>query len=662
MSPLNTYNIFFFKFQNGSLIIKCRFAFLEYEGFEDVYGHSVEDDNCISPSEAGFLFDRTRCHQMSAFINEENYIAEEEDQQNVQGEKKFQKSDLSEVDLAKLTSCVEGIQDVIGDIVPVIRIEEVAMNCNFDYNVALDQILNEAESEQAEKPEVPSIKVVSAGVPTKGFEISDPGKLASHPRSPTPVSGRTTPIYGEDGDSKSVSSDRGTGRSSSVAARESRVDPEKLYRSERGDAKEVLHMVVIGHVDAGKSTLMGHLLFSLGEVSKKTMHKYEQESKKMGKQSFAYAWILDETGQERSRGITMDVGESKFETETKIVNLLDAPGHKDFIPNMITGATRADVAVLVVDATRGEFETGFDSGGQTREHALLVRSLGVSQLAVAVNKLDTVDWSEERFEEITQKLGAFLKQAGFRESDVTYVPCSGLAGENLVEKPTQEMLKLWYKGPCLLQVIDNFKVPERPIKKPLRVSVNDIYKGTGSGFCVTGRVENGLVQSGDRILVLPPNEVATVKNITIDESPVQSAFAGDSVSLTLANYDMQNINIGYILCDPNRPAPVTSKFEGRIVVFNIKVPITTGYPVVLHTQSLAEQATVSKMVALLNKSTGEIVKKRPRSLLKNSNAIIEIETSRPICLELYREVKELGRFMLRVEGISIAAGLVTKIY
>uniref|UniRef100_V5G771 HBS1-like protein n=1 Tax=Anoplophora glabripennis TaxID=217634 RepID=V5G771_ANOGL len=243
-------------------------------------------------------------------------------------------------------------------------------------------------------------------------------------------------------------------------------------------------MVVIGHVDAGKSTLMGRLLCDLGQVNQRIMHKYEQESRKLGKQSFMYAWVLDETGEERNRGITMDVGRFQFDTKTKRVTLLDAPGHKDFIPNMISGTGQADVALMVVDATRGEFETGFDYGGQTREHALLARSLGVTQLAVSINKLDTVAWSRERFNEIVAKLKGFLKLAGFKESDVTFVPCSGLTGQNLVSKPTENSLLSWYNGPCLLDVIDNFRSPERPISKPFRLSVNDIFKvSLSSNMC-----------------------------------------------------------------------------------------------------------------------------------------------------------------------------------
>jgi len=242
------------------------------------------------------------------------------------------------------------------------------------------------------------------------------------------------------------------------------------FKKSRGDAKEAINLIVIGHVDSGKSTLMGHLLFQLGQVSQKIMHKYEQESRKLGKQSFMYAWLLDETEEERERGITMDVGQNRFETDHRVVTLLDAPGHKDFIPNMISGAYQADVAVLVVNATTGEFEAGFESGGQTREHALLVRSLGVSQLCIAVNKLDTVDWSHERFNNIRDKLKVFLtKQAGFRESDLNFIPCSGLTGENLTKVSSSQTLKSWYQGPTLVEVVDTMKTPVRDIDKPFRL-------------------------------------------------------------------------------------------------------------------------------------------------------------------------------------------------
>lgn len=455
---------------------------------------------------------------------------------------------------------------------------------------------------------------------------------------------------------------RGLGGTTPITSQgQSKIDAAAEYERQRGGGKELLNLVVIGHVDAGKSTLMGHLLWLLGAVSKKAMHKYEQESKKIGKASFMFAWVLDETGEERSRGITMDVGQSKFETDSKVVTLLDAPGHKDFIPNMITGASQADVAILVVNASRGEFETGFELGGQTREHALLVRSLGVFQLVVVVNKLDTVNWSLERFTEITKKLGLFLKQAGFKDSDVTYVPCSGLTGENLKEPPKEAALRAWYKGPTLLKQIDSFKPPERPVSKPFRMSVDNVFKGQGSGFCVSGRIETGVLQNADRVLVMPQGEQAQIKGITIDEMSVTSAFAGDHAVVNLSNIDMTNVNVGCILCDPAQPIRTTTCIQARIVVFNIDIPITNGFPVVFHYQSLCEPAVIKKLVSQLHKSTGEVVKKKPKCLVKQSSAIIVLEVSRPICIELYKDIKELGRFMLRSGSSTIAAGLVTEI-
>lgn len=300
--------------------------------------------------------------------------------------------------------------------------------------------------------------------PQTAVRVADPSKLgvgfALTPIlqiSPA-VSGRESPAV-SDRESPAVS-DRESpeiGKSDVVSKKkmpkESDRNAHEIYAQERGTQKQKLNVVIVGHVDAGKSTLMGHLLCDLNYVSQRTLQKFEHESKKIGKQSFMYAWVLDETDEERSRGITMDVGNSHFETEHKMVTILDAPGHRDFIPNMITGATQADVAILVVDATTGEFESGFESGGQTREHALLVKALGIKQLCVAVNKLDTSNWSKERFDQIVDKLKTFLKQAGYKAAHVTYVPCSGLTGENLVKPITDENLKAWYNGPTIVQII-----------------------------------------------------------------------------------------------------------------------------------------------------------------------------------------------------------------
>jgi elongation factor 1 alpha-like protein len=401
--------------------------------------------------------------------------------------------------------------------------------------------------------------------------------------------------------------------------------------------------------------------------------------------------VLDETNEERERGITMDVGHSAFQTKTKNVTLLDAPGHRDFIPNMISGAYQADVAILVVNATRGEFEAGFDQGGQTREHALLVRSLGVSQLIVAVNKLDTVQWSKERFDDIVLKLGKFLKtQVGFKDSDLTFVPVSGLTGANLKEEDnkqsgdrdnedSRQLLFQWYDGPSLIQAIDDLRSPERLIDKPFRMSISDIFKPTTSGaggFCAAGRIETGYIQKNDTVLISPLNEYATVKNILLDNALPSSsslglncAFAGDHVSLTLSGtgsgpstLDPANLTLGMIVCDPSQPVKVSKHFSAKLVVLGVETPITKGFACVLHHGGVTEAASLKKLVAQLSKGTGEIVKRKPRILAKNSSAQVEITTASPVCIETYAESKELGRFMLRAGGITIAAGMVTDIH
>lgn len=501
-------------------------------------------------------------------------------------------------------------------------------------------------------PQIITPTAKKSGHVTRGFEIG------TTPKTMSPAgSGRTSPAAHPVSEPMHVEDQP----VKLPKIRESNRNAKEMYDKERGGDKQHLHMVVIGHVDAGKSTLMGHLLFDTGNVPQRLMHKYEQESKKLGKQSFMYAWVLDETGEERARGITMDIGSSRFETTTKSVTLLDAPGHKDFIPNMISGANQADVALLVVDATRGEFETGFEQGGQTREHALLVKSLGVTQLGVVINKLDTVGWSKDRFDEIVTKLKTFLKQAGYKEADITYIPCSGLTGENLVKPPTSSELLRWYTGPTLLSVIDNFRMPERPIDKPFRMSINDIYKGAGSGFNVSGRIESGVLCVNDKVLLCPCKEQATAKNINMDEIPQNTVFAGDQVSVTLFGVDITTVSVGNILCDIYRPIPLATRIRARIIVFNITTPITKGYPVVVHHQSLIEPATIVKLKAQLHKSTGEVVKTNPRYLGNNSCALVEIEFTRPVCMERFADLKELGRVMLRVGGITIAAGLCTDI-
>ncbi|KAJ7341956.1 hypothetical protein JRQ81_008024 [Phrynocephalus forsythii] len=669
------------------------------EDFEedDLYGHSVEDDYCISPSTAAqFIYSRRDNPSALTETLEEEYGYEDKEHHNC-----ISSHELTGVEKAQLEPCLKHMREVLQESVPEQVMVEAVLNSKFNVQQALDSVLAQGNNQnmktkdnviagkaakgkvrdsqttriesdivpkvtkmtvsgkkQATGFEVPCVTVEENGHSTlmsqKGLSAGDAdGCLAISEILPKPTLPSQTGQTSEETTLAPTPVKKyGKGKQ--------QIDV-KAELEKRQGGKHLLNLVVIGHVDAGKSTLMGHLLYLLGHVNKRTMHKYEQESKKAGKASFAYAWVLDETGEERERGVTMDVGMTKFETKTKLITLMDAPGHKDFIPNMITGAAQADVAILVVDASRGEFEAGFETGGQTREHGLLVRSLGVTQLAVAVNKMDQVNWQQERFNEIVSKLGQFLKQAGFKESDVAYIPTSGLGGENLVTRSQSSELTKWYEGKCLLEQIDSFKPPQRSVDKPFRLCVSDVFKDQGSGFCVTGKIEAGYVQVGDRLLAMPPNETCTVKGIALHDEPVDWAAAGDHVSLTLTGMDIIKINVGCIFCCPKEPIKACTRFRARVLIFNIEVPITKGFPMLLHFQTVSEPATIRRLLSVLHKSTGEVTKKKPKCLTKGQSALIELQTQRPIALELYKDFKELGRFMLRYGGSTIAAGVVTEI-
>ncbi|XP_038057818.1 HBS1-like protein isoform X2 [Patiria miniata] len=720
----------------------------DYEGYDDVYGHSVEDDYGVSPSTAEqFIFQRSlQHHQLASFLEEgeedlkreeEADLARRDSERSLSDPTNFQKPQLSDIEEAQLQSCLEEVRNVVGETVPERTMIEMAVTHHFNFEKTLNALLDQQESSagnnnnmetqrglgataqppkkqpspgrtkrplpaaaaavaSADDPAVASIapEVAKLSMPSKGArkgfvlgpvplpsEIGDKrrksavgksglrgdfldgmtdGNMKSESRGKLPTVMSAPDLTVMAGSSAVLPGALASTRRESKTSKAGTIDISKEY-SKRQEGKQLINLVVIGHVDAGKSTLMGHLLYLLGQVNQRQMHKYEQESKKQGKASFAYAWVLDETGEERQRGITMDVGLTNFETPNRTVTLLDAPGHKDFIPNMITGAAQADVAILVVDATRGEFETGFDSGGQTREHALLVRSLGVTQLAVAINKLDTVGWSEERFNEIVGKLGQFLKQAGFKESDVQYIPCSGLTGENLKDKAKEPALTKWYNGPSLVDTIDGLKSPKRPIHKAYRQCVSDVFKGMGAGISIAGKIESGGVQVGDRVVIMPTAEHGQVRGIYIHEEETKWACAGDHATVVVTGIDQGNIGVGSVMCSVDHPIPVASRFRARVIMFNLDVPVTKGFPVLLHYQTVSEPAIICKLISTLHKSTGEVLQKRPKCLTKQSNAIIDIETSRPVCLELYKDFKDLGRFMLRYSGSTIGAGVVTEI-
>ncbi|EIW61774.1 EF Tu GTP binding domain-containing protein [Trametes versicolor FP-101664 SS1] len=445
-----------------------------------------------------------------------------------------------------------------------------------------------------------------------------------------------------------------------------------LTAQEQGD-KRSLSLVVIGHVDAGKSTLMGRLLYELGRVDEKKRIANERGSSKMGKSSFSWAWELDGTQEERERGITMDIALQTLVTPHRVITILDAPGHKDFIPNMISGASQADSALMVVDAAVGEFEAGFERGGQTREHLLLVRSLGVSQVIVAVNKLDQVEWSKARYEEICELMRPFLLQSGFHPNKTRFVPVAAMEGINLAQAaPKGSPLNQWYKGPTLVNLLDTLDPPTRDINAPLRFPISNVFKGQTSGISVSGRVCGGIIVAGERLRIVPGDESATVRAIDSDGDGLPWAGAGSNVNLTLTGVDPISLNIGSVLCRPSHVVPLSSTFTARIIVFDIQMPITAGASVELFHHSRDVPASISRLISVLDRANGSIVKNKPRVLTKNMSAEVEItlrgstysgpaSRALPIPIEAFSANKEMGRILVRRGGETIGAGVVTEL-
>jgi len=420
--------------------------------------------------------------------------------------------------------------------------------------------------------------------------------------------------------------------------------------------KPSINLVVVGHVDAGKSTLMGHLLYNLNYVSQKTMHKYEKESREMGKASFAYAWIMDEEEEERERGVTVDVGIKYFETEHRRICLLDAPGHRDFIPNMITGATQGDVAILVVPGNEGEFESSFQENGQTKEHAVLVRYCGIRKLVIAVNKMDSCDWSQQRFVYVKDILSSFLTQHGYVSEDLLFIPLSGMSGENLC---TKSQLTDWYQGPTLVDAIDSLPPTNRPVNKPLRMVVADVYKSMVLGpITVSGKLESGYLKEKQQVLLAPLGIKCRVKGIQRhvgnEVSCVTIARAGETVDVGLTGVEDNMVNTSTIICDVKYSIPVIQHFTAEIVTLDgLQVPLLNGTKVTLHIQSVQVPATISR---LLSVDDGGKTKKQPRFVRKNQTATVEVQTEFPICIEKFQDFRPLSRILLRQNGITVAAG------
>ncbi|KAI4605802.1 hypothetical protein J4E83_010465 [Alternaria metachromatica] len=418
---------------------------------------------------------------------------------------------------------------------------------------------------------------------------------------------------------------------------------------EKSASKRLANFVVLGHVDHGKSTLMGRLLYDLKVIDQRSIDKLRKEAETIGKSSFALAWVMDETSEERSRGVTVDIATNYFETDKTKFTILDAPGHKDFIPNMISGASQADFPVLVIDASTNSFESGLK--GQTKEHILIARSMGMQHIIVAVNKMDTVGWSKSRFDDISKRMTAFLTEASFLEKRITFIPLAGLTGENVVKK-IENSAAHWYTGETLLEALERIDLPSRNFTKPLRLSVADVFRGDiRSPLSISGRIDAGTLQVGDVILALPANETATIKSIEVQDAPVDWAVCGQIPTLHLTDIDPVHLRQGDIVCARSDPVKLVKAFTSKLLAFEHVLPM----PVEVFRSTLNSPAGIRTLSAKLNKFTGEVVKKKPRIVKPGEVARVVVQLEREL------PVEEGMRVVLRERGRTVGAGLMENV-
>lgn len=428
------------------------------------------------------------------------------------------------------------------------------------------------------------------------------------------------------------------------------------------DPREHLNVVFIGHVDAGKSTLGGQILFLTGMVDDRTIQKYEKEAKDKNRESWYMAYIMDTNEEERAKGKTVEVGRAHFSTEKKRYTVLDAPGHKNYVPNMIHGASQADVGILVIAARIGEFETGFERGGQTREHAQLAKTLGVTKLIIAVNKMDdpSVHWDKKRFDEIIAKTTPFLKSCGYNpKADISFVPVSALQGFNIRDKLSAEVCD-WYEGKSLFQTLDNLPPADRNSNAPFRMPIIDKYKDGGT--VVMGKSEAGLIRVGQGLCIMPNKSKVKVTTIWQDEEEVVAARPGENLRIRLSGVDEEQVLPGFVLCSRKSLVPVVNHFEAQLVILELlehKSIFSAGYSAVLHIHSIVEECEVTRIVAVVDPKTKE--KKKAKFATSGSMIICRVSVRQPVCLEKFSDYPQLGRFTLRDEGRTIAIGKVVKL-
>ena len=428
-----------------------------------------------------------------------------------------------------------------------------------------------------------------------------------------------------------------------------------------GKEKQHINLVVIGHVDAGKSTTTGHLIYKCGGIDKRTIEKFEKEAAEMGKGSFKYAWVLDKLKAERERGITIDIALWKFETAKSVYTIIDAPGHRDFIKNMITGTSQADVAILIIAAGQGEFEAGISKEGQTREHALLAFTMGVKQMIVCINKMDdkSVNWGQGRYEEIKKEVSDYLKKIGYNPDKIPFIPISGWHGDNMIEK--SENMK-WYNGLTLIDTLDTLEPPKRPKDKPLRLPLQDVYKIGGIGTVPVGRVETGILKPGMVITFAPMNVTTECKSVEMHHEALEEAVPGDNVGFNVKNLSVKDLKRGFVASDSkNDPAKDTANFLAQVIVLNHPGQIQKGYAPVLdcHTSHIA--CKFDELESKIDRRTGKVTEAEPKSIKSGDAALVRMIPQKPMCVEAFNQYPPLGRFAVRDMKQTVAVGVIKEV-
>ncbi len=418
-------------------------------------------------------------------------------------------------------------------------------------------------------------------------------------------------------------------------------------------AKEKPHinLVFIGHVDHGKSTTVGRLLYDAGVINEQTLRKLKEEAQQLGKAGFEFAFVMDGLKEERERGVTIDLSYKEFNTPKYYYTIIDAPGHRDFIKNMITGSSQADAAILVVAASEGVME-------QTKEHLWLAKTFGIQQIAVAINKMDAVKFSQAKFDEVKKTMSDMLKGAGYKADAIQFIPIAALHGDNVVKKSSNME---WYKGPTLMEQLDNFKQPDKPTNLPLRLPIQDVYNITGIGVVPVGRVETGIMKVNDKVIITPAREgkgiVGEVKTIEMHHEQLQQAEPGDNVGFNVRGIAKKDIARGDVLGHTNSPPTVVSEFTAQIYVLNHPSVITAGYTPVFHVHTAQVACQIISIEKKLDPATGAVKEEHPDFIRKWEAAIVKIKPTKPLVIEKFSEIPHLARFAIRDAGITVAAGM-----